>query len=131
MYPLSKMKDFLIIVFCLVLGLSVLTFTMNSLFFFNNFGPSPISTWSECTDNSANIFISANEDLKDVKCVALDHDLFIDPDIVIGDLSQEDEDVCRLKLAQTTDDPLRFEVWYNGQVRREVCDWQRQETFID
>ncbi len=87
--------------------------------------------WSECRNDSANVFIGANENLKNVKCVALDKEFFDNPEIVIGNLSKDDEDVCRFRLSKDTTQPLRFEVWYNGKVKREVCDWQHYSGGID
>lgn len=89
------------------------------------------NTWAECRNDSANVFISANEKLEDVKCVALDREFFANPEIVVGDLAKNDEDVCRFKLARNTNEPLRFEVHYNGKVKREVCQWQHSPEFVD
>ncbi len=88
------------------------------------FGESPVRIYSSCENESANVFIGANDDLKNVKCVALDKEFFVDAEIVIGDLSKNDEDVCRFELVEGVGKPLRFEVWYNGKVEREVCEWQ-------
>ena len=88
------------------------------------FGESPAYIHSRCEDDSANVFIGANKDLKDVKCVALDKEFFAEPEVVIGDLSKGDEDVCRFKVSGNVTEPLRFEVWYNGKVQREVCEWE-------
>lgn len=96
-----------------------------------DFGSSPVNIWSECRNDSANVFIGANENLKNVKCVALDKEFFDNQEIVIGDLSKDDEDVCRFRLSKHTLEPLRFEVWYNGKVKREVCDWQHYSGGID
>ena len=87
--------------------------------------------WSECRNGSANVFISANDDLKNVKCVALDKEFFPESEINIGDLSKNSEDVCRFKTAENITEPLRFEVWYNGEVKREVCNWQQYTEYID
>ncbi len=87
--------------------------------------------WSECGNDSANVFIGANKDLKNVKCVALDREFFGNPEIVISDLAKGDEDVCRFELLKNTRKPLRFEVWYNGRVKREVCEWQHYPGYID
>lgn len=95
------------------------------------FSKTPANIWSECRNDSANVFIGANDDLKNVKCIALDNEFFDNPEIVIGDLAKDDEDVCRFKLSKTTEEPLRFEVWYNGKVKREVCDWQHYTKGID
>ncbi len=85
-----------------------------------------MNVWSECEGQSANVFIGANGDLQNVKCVALDRELFAEPEIAtVGDMSKNDEDVCRFKLKGNTTEPLKFEVRYNdGKVRREVCNWQ-------
>ena len=94
-------------------------------------GITPANIWSECNNRSANVFIGASEDLKNVRCVALDKEFFANPEIVIGDLSKNDEDVCRFVLSKDTAQPLRFEVWYNGRVEREVCNWQNYPQYSD
>lgn len=88
-------------------------------------GGEPANIWSECREQSANVFIGANGNgLQNVRCVALDRELFAEPEIAIGDMSKNDEDVCRFKLKGNTTEPLRFEVHYNGKTKREVCNWQ-------
>lgn len=87
----------------------------------------PVNVWSECEGQSANVFIGANGDLQNVRCVALDEELFAEPEIAIeGGMSKNDEEVCRFKLKGNATEPsLKFEVHYNdGKVRREVCNWQ-------
>lgn len=101
------------------------------IFVFWSSGATPVNIQSECRNNSAYVFIGANEDLKDVKCVALDIEYVVNPEIAIGDLSKNDEDVCRFKLSRNTTEPLRFEVWYNGEVKREVCKWQHYTRYVD
>lgn len=95
----------------------------------------PMNVWSECEGQSANVFIGANSgDLKNVKCGALDGELFAEPEIAIGDLSKSSEDVCRFKPSKDVDNSrLRFDVWYNnGKVRREVCNnWQNFGGGVD
>lgn len=80
--------------------------------------------WSSCSNSSANIFIGANSDVRGIRCIALDKDFFDVSEIAVGDLSKNDEDVCRFELSKPTDKPLRFEVRYNGKSEREVCNWQ-------
>lgn len=87
--------------------------------------------WSECRNGSAYVFIGAGEDLKGVKCAALDKEFFGDAEVIIGDLSKNDEDVCRFALKKDTSQPLRFEVSFNGKVQREVCDWQNYQSYVD
>jgi len=84
----------------------------------------PLEVSSECRNNSAYVYIGANQDLKGVKCVAVDWEYINEPSVEIGDLSKDDEAVCRFTLAKETEQPLRFEVWHDGVRRREVCDWQ-------
>ena len=118
------------ILFCILLVIGAVTFFFQ-MFLFGNYGISPANIWSECRNNSAHVFIGANSDLSQVKCVALDQGLFDTPEIAIGDLSKNDEDVCRFTLSRETTQPLRFEVWYNGKAEREVCDWQSSQTVFD
>ena len=118
----AKVRNYAIAGLCIVftvlmLGVFVKVFALQ-------FGESSARIYSSCENESANVFIGANEDLKNVKCVALDKEFFVDAEIVIGDLSKNDEDVCRFELLQDVAKPLRFEVWYNGKVEREVCEWQ-------
>lgn len=118
----AKVRNYAIAGVCIVftvlmLGVFVKVFALQ-------FGESSARIYSSCENESANVFIGANEDLKNVKCVALDKEFFVDAEIVVGDLSKNDEDVCRFELLQDAAKPLRFEVWYNGKVEREVCEWQ-------
>lgn len=87
--------------------------------------------WSQCGSEAANVFIGANDNLRNVKCIALDKEFFVDPEIFIGDLSKNDEDVCRFRLIKNTTEPLRFEVQYNNKVEREVCEWQHSGILTD
>lgn len=123
----AKIRNYAIASFCISLTILAV------IFFFKIFvlGESSADIWSECENDSANVFIGANEDLKNVKCVALDKSYFTNKEIVIGDLSKNDEDVCRFKLSRDTTEPLRFEVWYNNEVKREVCEWQHYSTYTD
>jgi len=91
----------------------------------------PVNVWSECRNDSAYVYIGADEDVKKVKCVALDKEFFNNTEVFVGDLSKNDEDVCRFSLIRTTTQPLRFEVWYNDRVQKEVCDWQHYQTYSD
>lgn len=96
----------------------------------------PVNVWSTCTSDSADVFVGASGgDLKNVRCVALDREFFAEPEIAIGDLSRNGEDVCRFKPSEQDADaatPLRFEVLYdNGKVRREVCNWSNFAGGID
>ena len=97
------------------------------------FEGTPARIYSKCENESANVFIGANKDLKNVKCLALDKELFINPEIIIGDLSKNSEDVCIFELTQgaskPSKKPLRFEVWYNGKAEREVCEWQHYPIY--
>lgn len=49
-------------------------------------------------------------------------------EISVGDLSKNDEDVCTFKLSGNATEPLRFEVHYNSEIKREVCN---SPQFID
>lgn len=95
-----------------------LTIFMSSLFA----AIMPINVWAECGDGMANIFIGANTELKEVKCVALEKELIDKKEFVVGDLVKNDEDVCKFKLLNNTEEPIRFEVHYNGITKREVCN---------
>lgn len=108
--------------FTIIIILAIIFFF--KIFTLMDFGATPTNIYSECRNNTANVFIGANENLKNVKCVSLDKEFITDSEIVIGDLSKNDEDVCRFEFFKETTQPLRFEVWYNNKVEREVCDWQ-------
>ena len=117
--------------FIIITILAIAFFLSMFLMMWGGFQANNTSIWSECRNGSANVFISTNEDLKNVKCVALDKEFFSDPEINIGDLPKNSEDVCRFKIAENTTEPLRFEVWYNGEVKREVCNWQQYPEYFD
>lgn len=92
-----------------------------------------VSVWAQCSGGSANVFISTDKALKNVKCVALDGGFFANPDVFIGDLSRNSRDVCKfVQSKDTTTEPLRFEVWYDGKAQsREVCNWQFGSGGVD
>ncbi len=119
----AKIRNYAIAVFCITFTILLLS-SLLQMFIFSPFGGDDVHIYSECNNDSAYVFIGAHDNLKGVKCVALDKEFVDNPEIVIEDLSKGDEDVCRFKLSKNTTDPLRFEVWYNGKVRREVCEWQ-------
>ncbi len=120
----AKIRDYAITVSCIVFTLMLLSFILLGFVSPRLFAGGGPYIYSECSNGSAYVFIGANDDIRDIKCVALDKEFFNDTEIVIGDLSKGDEDVCRFRLSKNTPDPLRFEVWYNGRVQREVCKWQ-------
>ncbi len=82
------------------------------------------SVWSQCEGDSANVFIGTSDRLNGVECIALDREFFAEPEIKIGDIQKNSEEVCRFRLSKNTTEPLRFEVRYNGRIRTEVCNWQ-------
>ncbi|MBR9678112.1 MAG: hypothetical protein GOU97_02370 [Nanoarchaeota archaeon] len=125
----ARIRNYAIAGFCIVLAVLAVTSFLKILSL--GLEAPQINTRSECSNDSANVFIGANEDLKNVKCVALDKEFFDISEIVIGDLSKNDEDVCRFKLSKNTTEPLRFEVQYNGKVKREVCEWQHYPRYAD
>lgn len=126
----ARIRNYSMALLCIILVILGVVFFLK-IFLFMGSGETPINTQSVCRNDSANVFIGANEDLKNVKCVALDKEFFTNSEIVIGDLSKNDEEVCRFKLSKGTTDPLRFEVWYNDKVKREVCEWQHYPRYID
>lgn len=126
----AKIRNYAIAGFFITLAIFAAAFFLN-VFVLWGFGAAPASIWSECTNEYANVFIGANEDLKNVKCVALDREFLADSEVVLGDLSKNDEDVCRFRLSKNTTEPLRFEVRYNNSVKREVCDWQQYPQGAD
>ena len=126
----AKIRNYTIAGFFIILTILATVFFLK-IFLFMGSGASPINTRSVCRNDSANVFIGANENLKNVKCVALDKKFFTESEIIIGNLVKNDEDVCRFKLAVNTTQPLRFEVWYNGKVKRDVCEWQHYPRYID
>ena len=105
---------FVILAAFLVAGFSLALYWSNSYF-------QPLRLWSECGRSTANIFIEAGENLQNVKCIALDKELFSSPEIYVGELSRGSKDVCRFELKANASMPLRFEVLYNGKSQREVC----------
>lgn len=126
----AKIRNYAIAGFCLVITILAVIFFLK-IFILWGFFETQVNIWSECRNDSANVFIGANENLKNVKCVALDKEFFTNSEIIIGDLSKNDEDVCRFRLSRNTTEPLRFEVWYNNKIKREVCEWQHFSTYVD
>lgn len=126
----ARIRNYAIAGFCIMLTLLAIAFFFG-LFLIAGFGADEANIFSECRNDSANVFIGANSNLKNVKCVALDNAFFDNPEINIGNLAKNDEDVCRFRLIKNTTDPLRFEILYDGKVRREVCSWQNYQSVID
>lgn len=91
----------------------------------------PVDIWSECGTGMANVFISANDTVKNIKCIALEEELVDKKEIILNDLSKGDEDVCKFKLVKETSEPIKFEVHYNGIVKKEVCNWQSYPQYGD
>ena len=127
----AKIRNYAIAGLCIVFTILILAFFVKAYVF--QFGETSARIYSNCENESANVFIGANKDLKNVKCLALDKELFINPEIIIGDLSKNSEDVCIFELTQgaskPSKKPLRFEIWYNGKAEREVCEWQHYPMY--
>ena len=127
----AKVRNYAISGLCIVFTILILIFFVKVLVL--QFGETPARIYSRCENESANVFIGANENLKNVKCLALDKELFINPEIIIGDLSKNSEDVCIFELSQDASKPLkkplRFEIWYNGIAKREVCEWEHYPMY--
>ena|SRR3989338_5197082 len=119
----AKIRNYAMAGFCIILTILAVVLFLK-IFVLWNSGATLINIWSACRNDSANVFMGANDDIKNVRCVALDKEFFANPEVVIGDLSKNDEDVCRFKLSRNTTEPLRFEVYYNNKIKREVCEWQ-------
>lgn len=103
------------LVFVILMGKLAISFLDN--------GP---NVWAQCDDGttSVSVFISTDKALKNVKCVALDgREFFANPEVFIGDVPINSEDVCKFVQFRYTPGPLRFEVWYDGKAqKRELCD---------
>ncbi len=70
--------------------------------------------------------------MEDVRCVALDTNRIEgNTEVKLGPSAKNDEDICRFKIKQNTTEPLRFEIHYNGKIRKEVCNWQSVQPFTD
>jgi len=120
----GKIRDYSIAVLCCTIAFWIAALFL--ILFSSMIGSwlqpnAPLYISSECRNESANVFVTATENLNRVKCVALDKDSVVNPEISIGDLSKGSKDVCRFKLSKTTSDPLRFEVLYNGKIMRDAC----------
>jgi hypothetical protein len=115
----AKIRNYAIAGFCIVLTVMAIGFF---IVIFLSIGGSPVNIWSQCNNDTANVFINANKELKDVRCIALNKDLYKKSEISIGDLSKNDKDVCSFRLSDNATEPLRFEVYYNGEIRKEVCN---------
>jgi hypothetical protein len=132
----GDVRDFSITLLCVLASILIFLgilfiFIVFALMFGAMLETNPPSVWSECTNKSANLYIDASEDLENVRCVALDKEFFQVNEVKIGKMSEGDEDVCRFALSKETDMPLRFEVHYNGNVLKEVCDWEDFSAFVD
>jgi hypothetical protein len=120
-----RARNYAIAGFFVLIGLLVVVFVVAVGWFFMKVAESMESSpeiWSECGEESAHVFIRATEDMKAVSCVALDEGFFEKQEYSLGDLAKNDADVCKFKATQEIDEPLRFEVKYNGKVRKEVCN---------
>lgn len=126
----ARIRDYSVALLCVVFVVLGIVF-FSKIFLLMGSGGTLINTRAVCGNDSVYVFIGANEDLRDVRCVALDEGFFDSPEIVLGDLSLNDEDVCRFRLLRNTTEPLRFEVWYNNRVKREVCEWQHYPRYVD
>ena len=127
----EKLRDYAIIGVCVSIMILLL---LTIAFFIIGIASLLVSIWNEdasigvsssCGNQTASVFIQANTNLKDVKCVALDKEFFNTSEITLGDLSRNDRDVCTFTLAKNVSRPIRFEVWYSGKVRRAVCNWNQ------
>jgi len=128
----AKIRNYAIAGFFIIITiLAGIFFLKIFTLFLGSMDANKISVWSECEGTYANVFIGANEDIKDIKCTALDTEFFTETEIFIGDLSRGSEDVCKFKLKEDTKEPLRFEVLYNGKSIREVCDWEHDIMYVD
>ncbi len=124
----AKVRNYAIAMFFVMASLFAIAFFLKIAAW--SLSDAPLNIRSSCNNNSANVFIGAGRDVRDITCVALDTEFFENPEITIGDLSKNDEDVCRFELSKPTDKPLRFEVRYDGKSEREVCNWQ-DFNFVD
>lgn len=122
----AKLRDYSIAAFFIVATIGAIAFYFAVALMFSHSSDSP-NIWSECRSdtNSVNVFIGATtEDLKNVKCTAVENGLFANPEIFLGNLSKGDEAICKFRLARSMSEPLSFEITYNNKTRKEVCDWQ-------
>ena len=119
-------RNYAIAVFFAIAALASIAvgLTFFKLFGLESFGASgtePLWTSCEQNDEQAAIFINANQRLEEVKCTALDADFFEETEINLCSLERSDSDVCRFTLKGNTNQPMRFEVQYNGKTRRLAC----------
>lgn len=109
-----------IAVFFVFLGIAALS-AVPLILFVSASSYLPLSVWSECGGGSANVYVDAQQDLKNTGCIALDSGLFSPDKIELGDLSKGSRDVCRFSMDADVSMPLRFDVLYNGRSQRIVC----------
>lgn len=119
----TKFRNYSIAAVCLVFAVLIIAF--GSYVFANllEFSASG-AIWTNCNQerNLATVFITANDEAKNVKCVAMEKEFFSRSEISLGDLSRGDRDACKFKLDRNVEESLRFEIHYNGKVRKEVCN---------
>lgn len=126
----ARIRDYAIAGFFVIGAILALIFVFGG-FATLVFGTPSANIWSTCEGNSANVFIGANKELSNVKCVALDKEFFASSEVSLDTLAKNDEDVCRFMLLKNSTKPLRFEVHYNSEIKREVCDWQNYQEYVD
>ena len=121
----SDGKQFLKNLMYLSLACAGISFTVVCAFILFNFihysQSNVVYTYAVCTNDSAFVFVSAYDKLRNVTCICLDDNATVEKMIVLGDLNRGDEDVCKFTLKKTNE-PLRFEIRYNdGKRIRTVC----------
>ena len=82
-----------------------------------------------CDENSADIFVNASVDLKNVSCQSLDRGVFQKEKIELGNLSVNNEEVCKFVSKQPISQSLRFEIQFNGQSVKRTCSTLSQTNF--
>lgn len=72
----AKVRDYAIAGSCAVLFVFLVAGVVWSASFARQ---EPVNVWSTCTSDSADVFVDANYDIKNVRCVALDGEFFAEP----------------------------------------------------
>jgi len=84
-----------------------------------------MQVYARCeADKWANISIRTPiEDVQNIQCISLNHGMFTESGLVLGDLSKGSNDICSFEAKEKIDFPPRFEIKYNnGQTIRTACE---------
>lgn len=127
---IKKIRDASIAVFfTLATIFGIYAFVMISSVFDNSSAP---SIRADCGNESAYVFIDnfGGADISNVKCTALDN-FFEQKEVILGSISKSSKDFCAFDVKEQATKPARFDVSYNEEKIRTVCNSGFTGGFID